>query len=191
MDTLSRPFRRSSAPELSIRLAKRPTLERKLSPPAIYETSSTSWCTRNHQFEKSVGGHLPDIIMTKQPRTAKTAWIGNKTQSCKDDGLVKLDIVVSQKQFCEGGNLSKGCIRKTKLSVNFQSRHKETAKVCTVRPLVSSSYQQKSKAIQQFIGNSEKNYDSHKEKAILLQNWIISQRNEWVKNWRKNPRPTD
>ena len=92
------------------------------------------------------------------------------TQSCKDDGLVKLDIIISEKQFCEGG-----CIRKT-LPVNFQSRYKETDRVCTTRPLLSSSYQQKSKAIQQFIGNSEKNYDSHKEKAILLQNWIISQR---------------
>ena len=100
------------------------------------------------------------------------------TQSYKDDGLVKLDIIISEKQFCEGGNLPKGCIRKTKLPVNFQSRYKETDRVCTTRPLVSSSYQQKSKAIQQFIGNSEKNYDSHKEKAILLQNWIISQRNE-------------
>ena len=98
------------------------------------------------------------------------------TQSYKDDGLVKLDIITSEKQFYEGGNLPKGCIRKTKLPMNFQIRYKETDRACTTRPLVSSSYQQKSKEIQQFIGNSEKNYDSHKEKAILLQNWIISQR---------------
>ena len=50
------------------------------------------------------------------------------TQSCKDDGLVKLDIIISEKQFCEGGNLPKGCIRKT-LPVNFQSRYKETDSV--------------------------------------------------------------
>ena len=50
------------------------------------------------------------------------------TQSCKDDGLVKLDIIISEKQFCEGENLPKGCIRKT-LPVNFQSRYKETDSV--------------------------------------------------------------
>ena len=176
MDLLSLSFRGSSATELNNRLPWRPTLERKLTSSAVLKTSGTRSCSHNHQFEKSVGVQLPDIVMTKRPRMTKTAWIGNMTQSYKDDGLVKLDIIISEKQFCEGGNLPKGCIRKTKLPVNFQSRYKETDRVCTTRPLVSSSYQQKSKAIQQFIGNSEKNYDSHKEKAILLQNWIISQR---------------
>lgn len=179
MDALSLSFRWSSVPELNNFLPRRPTLERKLTSPAVLETSETRLRSHSHQFEKCIGLQLPDIVMTKQPRIPKSARIGDITRSCKDDELVKLDIVASKKRLCEGANLSNGAIRKTKLSVDFQSRYKVTDGVSTALPLASSSsYQQKSKATQQFIGNSEKNYDSHKEKAILLQNWIISQRTD-------------
>lgn len=178
MDTLSLSFRRSSAPELNKRLPKRSTLERKLSCPGSLGKSDTIPCIYDHQFEKCIGVQLPDIFTIKQQRMAGSAWIGDTTRSCKDDEPVKLDIIVSKRQFGEGGNPSKSGIRKTKLSVDFQSRYKVTDRVCTALPSASSRYQQKSKDIQRFIDNSEKGYDIHKEKAILLQNWIVSQRIE-------------
>lgn len=116
MDALSLSFRRSSAPELNNFLPRRPTLERKLTSPAVLETSETRLRSHSHQFEKCIGLQLPDIVMTKQPRIPKGARIGDITRSCKDDELVKLDIVVSKKRLCEGANLSNGAIRKTKLS---------------------------------------------------------------------------
>ena len=176
-------YRRSSVPELNNRLLRRPKLERKITAPALLETTekrSEVSCNHKREFEKIASElKLPEIA-TLQQGMVTTAWKEDaKTRSCGNDESLKLDVIVPKKPLRRRECLLNSFCLNTKLCINSPSQReaydRSVKSECPPLPKASSYYQRKSKALQQFIENGGKSYDCHKEKAILLYNWILCQ----------------
>ena len=176
-------YRKSSVPELNNRLLRRPKLERKITTPALLETTETRYeVSYNHkrEFEKIASElKLPEIA-TLQQGMVTTAWKEDaKTWSCGFDERLKLDVIVPRKPRRRRESLPNSFCLNTKFCIISPSQRevydRSVKSECPSLPKSSSYCQTKSQALQQFIENGEKSYDCHKEKAILLYSWISRQ----------------
>ena len=161
--------RKSSAPDPYTFITTPNLRRRRVSVPmkleVIWETLPSASCSRLQESPQSTDElQLPDIT---------TSQSGMNLQNL---GHVNLDAfgntVLIGRKLSLPGDFS------MKTSPTLTSQRQNTFhKDCTYNYLVrkKKAHQERCEALRQFITNAEVNFDSNKEKAIILCNWMSSQ----------------
>lgn len=166
--------RRSSMPHNC--LTRRPNMKRNTTVPTSLETTETLFgISRNHnrEFDNcACEPILQEITTSLQGMVTIARRDDETTRNCAKNEHLKLpDLTDPTKLICRRESLPNNFGLSRKLPMNSKSQC-EAYRECTAITRCKT----KSKALQHFLENAEENYDSHKEKAILLHNWMLRQR---------------
>jgi len=183
-ETHRKPLQRKSSTPLPSSCMTRPSLPRRLSFP---ERSEATWATLptisyslQQEFHsgaddtKSSISSTPQYGMMKLPRMD-----GREEQNCQDLGHKKLVAFSKTKpQIGRRPSLPDSLWFTTKPNLTSQGQCISADEECTSLPrqfLWSTDRQVQSKALQQFLQKADATFDSNKEKAKILCNWMSSQ----------------
>ena len=178
-----RQKRRSSTPVPSTFITRPTPLQRRLSfqerSEVAWETlSSVSYRNRQQELVKSTdksnlsNSSIPRAEMVKLPQINCP-----QKQNCQDLGHKKLDAFGKMKLTGRRPSLPDNfCFTKPNLTSQRQRIIADEEPSSLSRQFLwSTNRQAQSNALQEFITNANAHYDSNKEKAMILCNWMSSQ----------------
>ena len=178
-----RQKRRSSTPVPSTFITRPTPLQRRLS---FKERSEVAWETlssvsyRNRQQELAKSTDKSNLSNSSIPRAemVKLPQINcPQKQNCQDLGHKKLDAFGKMKLTGRRPSLPDNfCFTKPNLTSQRQRIIADEEPSSLSRQFLwSTNRQAQSNALQEFITNANAHYDSNKEKAMILCNWMSSQ----------------
>ena len=178
-----RQKRRSSTPVPSTFITRPTPLQRRLS---FQERSEVAWETlssvsyRNRQQELAKSTDKSNLSNSSIPRAemVKLPQINcPQKQNCQDLGHKKLDAFGKMKLTGRRPSLPDNfCFTKPNLTSQRQRIIADEEPSSLSRQFLwSTNRQAQSNALQEFITNANAHYDSNKEKAMILCNWMSSQ----------------